>query len=271
MSVENISCEVGMFPLFTLALPSLKKPVIRFGINRTEENELVRKYQRSKNEAIFNELFDQRRVTFKNLAAKYRYLDEDAESEIMIIFHRAIERFEKNGCTSTDFNTFFYTLVRNHFSNRWRRNNRRKRTLESGDRPEDSMLSLDYRKDEDGAALYEVIADETPTSTEYEMQDCLEAMSQGNPMVMKMLEDLLSGTRRQYVVNDHYYAFTVSMQNGNPFHSIRTAIELPTSTYEIEDFICRSEEVEFCLRVRGKNFVQYLADVFKEKIVVPAY
>lgn len=271
MSVCDIAYDLGIFPVMTLEMPELKGPDLRFGIDRKEENELVLEYQKTGDEELFNKLFEQRRPTFKNLGIKYRYLEEDAESEVTIIFLKAIRRFQKNGNTKTDFNTFFYTLVKNHFSNCWRKKNRRKRTLESGERPEDSMLSLDYRKTEDSAALYEVIPDDTPANHDFEMQDYMEAMTEGNPLIMRILQEVIGGTRRQYITRDHYYIFSVTLVRGNPFHSIRTALGVPASTYEIEDFLCTTENVEFVVRVKGKAFVHYLADVFKDKIVISAY
>ena len=106
--------------------PKKENPRFKFGIDRKEENQEVKTYLETGDERIFEKLYQRRLPTIDYLAKKYSWLSEDAGSEIRMVLVRTVNGYGCNGKT-TDFNTYFFSSVKNHFSNIAKKKYRKKR------------------------------------------------------------------------------------------------------------------------------------------------
>jgi len=249
---------------------------IRCGVDRKEENIMVREYARTRDDDIFNYIYRNRLPTIRFLARRYAWLCDDPVSEINVVFTRTVNEYGKNG-RRTDFNTFFFSSVKNHFANIRKKKFRKKRTLSDGTAPEQNTLPLDsfIGNDSDSSMLHELVASDSDDGIQgFWLQDCIEMLSDGNPVLKEVVEDFLHGTKRQNMKNEHYVRVEVPLPKERGYSQkflhnlIITAVDLPTHLYEI--IVCnKNKEVVVAeLLICNKEMIKYLQQMVLEKDII---
>lgn len=197
-------------------------------INRSDEDMMVSRYQKTKDKNILEQLYELREPTLQIWARRYAYLgptSEDVLSDVGIIWLKCIDQYEykekvrkirnkkgnllfdkkgkvKTVIKRTPFNTFLYTALRNYMSNVAKRRHSKKRVDAEGRPLESTMVSLDREYDvrnsnsSDKSTLYDVLVSDTPgASSRAETNTLIEDISKGDNEIREVLA--------QYVADPH--------------------------------------------------------------------
>jgi len=247
----------------------IENPRLKFGIDRDEENQDVKEYIKTGNQIIFNRIYHRRKPTIEYLAKKYYWLTEDAASEIRIVLVRTVNSYGKNG-KKTDFNTFFYSSVKNHFSNLAKKRYRKKRTTIDGLDPLNRMIQLDscVGDDESSSSFHELISnDDEAFREDMNFKDLLAKISKGNKYIASVLSEIRDMTRRE-ISNDKelIFSFLFPVISGEISIDIATAIGIPEDVYNIVSVSIESDKIHSRICVNGKKFISYIAGCFPEII-----
>jgi len=187
-------------------------------IDRDKEDQLVRKYQVERNPSILEDLYALREPTIKFMARKFAWIDnaDDMFGEFRDVWLRCVSGYEfkarsrrvkaKNGTLvldengkikmvvkKTPFNTYLYTSMRNKAWNILKKKNGKKMLDDSGRSIIDSMLSLDYKKD-DGSSqslLDTIVGDSPVASGRVLVDDAVRFVSAGDAGVAEALRNYI--------------------------------------------------------------------------------
>ena len=244
------------------------KKRVKFGIDRDVENKEVLEFRKNRDERLFEKLYERRTPTIKYLANRYHWLSEDAFSEISVVFVRTVERYGKNGKT-TDFNTFFFSSVKNHFSNVAKKKFRNKRTTFDGKDPALRSVQLDSCIDQDGDSqmFHELISnqDQFAASEQDRLEEYVTQLCEGNDFLCAVMMVLLDFTRRQIVRRQHVVSYRCPLISGDLKEDIRTACNIPGDLFEIEEASVHGDDIVCRVSLNTKPLLDYLAVRFSEK------
>jgi len=233
-------------------------PRIKFGIDREEENRDVREYAESGNELIFNKIYERRLPTIDFLSKRYHWLCEDAASEICIVLMRAVGKYKKG--QRTDFNTYFFTSVKNHFSNLAKKRFRKKRTTFDGLDPLNRTLPLDsfINEDEGSSDFHEFIADGNSDFEKIQiMEDCLYRLSKGNKFLEHVVKQFSNMSKRQIAKKELTFEFTFDLVSGDLFEDVCKQVGLSKRIFDVAKVKVHSGVIEASVRIKGKSLVKY--------------
>ncbi len=250
-----------------VVLQQCKDSEIRFGINRKQENIEVLEYSNTGDEDLFKRLFERRKQTFDCLARQYTWLSEDALSEIKIIFFKTAQKYGKNG-RKTDFNTFFYSSVKNHFVNSIKRKYRKKRTTIDGGDPLNKTMALDnfIGENEDSNTLHElVVFDNEKLENIANFQDCVNIISNGNKLVEQIIKSF-SGLNRNQILRDHpVISCSFPVISGNILEDVIIGADLPQDSFEIMSSSVQDSVINVELKISAKKFISSIIEKISEK------
>lgn len=237
---------------------------LKFGIDRDEENRDVMEFVKTGNQRIFEKIYQRRKSTIEYLAQKYCWLTEDAASEIRIVLVRTVNSYQ-NSKNKTDFNTFFYTSVKNHFSNIAKKRYRKKRTTLDGSDPMNKMVHIDsfFGEDED-TSMHEFISEEhDKTSENIDFQNLLIDLSHGNKYVMNIISEIYDMTKKEILKTESMiFNFSFPLISGDAVTDISAAIGLPEDSYSVVSSIINNSKIDSCISVNSKKILSYLEKNF---------
>jgi len=240
----------------------------KFGIDRDLENEQVLEYAKSRDEDVINQVYTKRIPTIEYLSKRYTWVTEDAYSEICLVFTRCINAYGKNG-KKTDFNTFFYTGVKNHFANLLKKKYRKKRTVIGGVDPTVFTFSLDESCDKEGDSqlLHEKYTTHQSSQHEFDkvIASYLEELSDGNESLIDFLFSIVDLSRRQIVRKVHSIKRTFPLITGDIEEDIMTGMGIPSNTYEIDEHKLRGKNISCRLKIIPKPFLRHISILVKQK------
>lgn len=242
----------------------IDNPRLRFGIDRDEENRDVIDFVRTGDQNIFNRIYYRRKPTIEYLAKKYNWLTEDAASEIRIVLVRTVNSYGKNG-KNTDFNTFFYSSVKNHFSNIAKKRYRKKRTTIDGTDPMNRTVTLDSCiGDDDGSSLHEFISNEDRSMTDnFDFESLLFKISKGNKYISDILFEIKDLTRREIIKeSDLIFNFSFPLISGDAELDISGAIGIPSDSYNVMNTFIENRTIKSIICINGKRFIDHIAKSF---------
>lgn len=243
----------------------------KFGIDRDLENREVLEFRKTRNERLFEQLFKRRTPTIQYLARKYKWLSEDAFSEISVVFVRTVNRYGKNGRT-TDFNTFFFSSVKNHFSNVAKKKFRKKRTTFDGCDPALRSIPLDSCIDDgnDAPLFHELITtqEQSGGSNHDRLVEYVKRICEGNDFLCTVLMDFLDFTRRQIVRRKHTVSYRCPLITGDLYEDICKGVDIPQTLFEVENASVDNGEIACNLALNTRPLLSFLAEKFAEKDVV---
>jgi hypothetical protein len=244
-------------------------PRLKFGIDRDEENKDVKDYILTGDQNIFNRIYQRRKPTIEYLANKYNWLNEDAASEIRIVLVRTVNSYGVNG-KKTDFNTFFYSSVKNHFSNMAKRRYRKKRTTIDGLDPLNRMVQLDSCISDDETSFHELISQDDDTVREnINFQALLFEISQGNKYIISILTEIHDMTKREITKNSNLiFSFSFPLISGDMLSDISDAISLPSDVYDVVHMSTKDSIISAKICVDGKKFTEHIANVILDKNII---
>lgn len=244
----------------------------KFGIDRDQENQEVLEYRKTGNERLFEKLYARRVPTFKYLANKNSWLIEDSYSEILIVFLRTVRRYGSNG-KKTDFNTFFFSSVKNHFSNIAKKKFRKKRTTIEGYDPSLYSVPLDSCIDHrnDSPLFHELIEDTKINSDDNEeaLAELVHRVCCGNEFLIKALGGMLDMTRRQITRRKHEFEFSCRMITGEAYDDICHEVGIPEELFEIKDIKVNGDRIFCKISLNPREFLDFLCEMAVEKGIVP--
>lgn len=244
----------------------------KFGIDRDQENLDVMEYQNTGNELIFEKIFIRRKPTFLHLAKKYKWLTEDAHSEILVVFVRTVNGYTRNS-NKTDFNTFFFSSVKNHFSNVAKKKFRKKRTTVDGADPELCAVSLDSCIDESGGSslFHELVAsnDNTYGSDKKILSECIDKACDGNKFVSFVLSEMMDLTNGQIMRKKLVVDYSCPLITGDLEHDIRHHIGIPDELFEVERKEVKSDVISCSIKLDLRPFLDFLGNNMKKNGFVP--
>ena len=238
-------------------------PKLKFGIDRKQENKDVRMYVKSGNEEIFNRLYENRLPTIDFLARRYKWLCEDAASEIRIVLVRSVNKYREG--QTTDFNTYFFTSVKNHFSNLAKKRFRKKRTTFDGLDPLHQTIPLDSFIDdeENSSKFHELISDGNSDSEKCEMMEhYLYHLSGGNRFLLHVIKEFSDMSKRKISKKEISFDFKFDLVTGDLFEDVSKQIGLPKRMFDIVKAKVRMGAIDASVKVKGKKLIEH----FVEKI-----
>ena len=247
-----------------------EKVRFKFGIDRVQENEEIKEYLRTGDQRLFETFYRRRIPTIKYLANKYKWLSEDAFSEILVVFVRTVEGYGKNGKT-TDFNTFFFSSVKNNFSNVAKKKFRKKRTTSEGHDPAYHTVSLDSCIDgnNDSPLFHELITSSYDERYEDDaMIECVDRICDGNKFLSEVLLSFLDLTKRQIVRRKHIFKCSFPLITGDVYLDIRQGIGIPDDLFEIEESKVCGAMITCKIRMKIRKLLDFFAKKTVEKGIV---
>jgi DNA-directed RNA polymerase specialized sigma24 family protein len=242
---------------------SKKNSRIKFGIDRDVENQQVLDYIKTGDELIIEEVYKLRMPTIEHLGRINSWITEDAASEVNLVFVRCIQSYGKNGKT-TDFNTFFYSSVKNHFANLLKKKYRKKRTTFLDEDPSLTMLSLDcpsHGKNGEDINLHEIIADSGNEENDV-MTERLNEISGGNQSIVDILLNFVELTKRQIVRREFIFDRKFSLITGDVSNDIELGMGVPAETFEILTSEVKDDKIFCKIKIVPQEFISHI----KEKI-----
>lgn len=241
-----------------------KKSELKFGIDRKQENRDVLDYVSTGDEALFETIYRRRLPTIEYLARQYHWLSDDAASEIKIVFVKTIRDYGKNG-KKTDFNTYFYSSVKNHFVNAIKRKYRKKRTTIDGIDPLNRTVPLDdVVSDEDSNQYHELIASD---SEKYEQEtnfcNFVQFISEGNKILADILTSFKGLNRNQIIREGLTLSYDFSIITGNAYEDVYSQLGVPKHLIDIISFTINDGKIVVKLKVNTRGVMSYLCDKLK--------
>jgi DNA-directed RNA polymerase specialized sigma24 family protein len=234
---------------------------VKFGIDRDIENEQVRKYIETGDELIIEEVYKKRIPTIDHLGRINSWITEDASSEVNLVFVRCIQSYGRNGKT-TDFNTFFYSSVKNHFANLLKKKYRKKRTTFRGDDPSMQTVSLDspcYGDDGHDINLHEIIPDNAIEENDV-ITECLSEISGGNESIVDILLDFVDLTKRQIVRREFIFDRTFPLISGDAHDDIVLGMGVPAETFEVLTSKVKNDKVFCKIKIVPQEFISHIRE-----------
>lgn len=248
----------------------IDNPRVKFGIDRDEENNDVKEYVLTGDQSLFDKIYKRRKLTIEYLAKKYNWLTEDAASEISIVLIRTVNSYGKNG-KKTDFNTFFYSSIKNHFSNIAKKRYRKKRTTIEGTDPLNRMVPLDSCiGDDESTSFHEFVSnDDESVRDKIDFQDLLFDVSRGNAYIASILFEVQDMTKREISKDTELiFSFSFPLVSGDISIDIASAIGLPNDAYSIVSSSVENGKIQARVYVNGKKFISHVAKSFSDRQVV---
>ena len=182
-------------------------------VDRESEDDLVIRYRKTKDEAILLRLMLTREQTFRHMAKRYAYLDneDDMYSEFKSVWLKCVNLYDdsirmrqlrtksgevvmdKDGkprmiAKKTPFNTYLYTSMKNRVGNIYKRNHSKRLCDEKGNPVLENMRSLDFPYGEDGdMTLMDVVPDSkiARISSNIEVNDIIDKLARGDEDVRR--------------------------------------------------------------------------------------
>lgn len=187
------------------------------GINRDEEDRLVRKYRSTKDSSVLLQLLQLRDQTLRYMAKKYAYLDneDDMYSEFKDTWLKCVKKYDwranmrvardKQGVVildvdgqkkmvskKTPFNTYLYTSMKHKVSNIIKKRGSKRQLDGNGMPAVETMRSLDYQYGPEGdMTLKDVIPDHKAnrSSSGAELADIMHHLGTSDPDIMRAVKN----------------------------------------------------------------------------------
>ena len=239
----------------------------KFGIDRDVENDEILKYQIEGNERLFEKIYARRIPTIQYLAKKYVWLAEDSFSEINMVFVRTVNNYGTNG-KKTDFNTFFYSSVINHFANVAKKKFRKKRTTIEDKDPECKTIPLDGCYNDDSNCFHELIA--SPNGEYFhniELNDYITEICSGNEKISAVLLSMIDLSKRQVMRQEIKFVFDFCYITGDIIEDVNFSLNIPEKCFVILDVKTNGEYFSATILFDNKKIVDYFAKQILEKRV----
>lgn len=233
---------------------------VKFGIDRDLENKEIQEYINSGDESVFERVYQRRLPTIDYLAKKYKWLSEDSASEIRMVLVRTVNGYRKNGKT-TDFNTYFFSSVKNHFSNIAKKKFRKKRTIFDGTDPLNKTISLDdCVGDDDSVLFHELISsDVNKVENDIDMDYFLNNLSEGNEFLFHVISEILNYARRQISKKDLVFKYNFPMVSGDALLDVSFGTGLPNNIFTIIDTKINNNKIEANISIKSKKLLNFLS------------
>ncbi len=244
-----------------------ENPRIKFGIDREEENQEVKTYLRTGDERIFERVYQRRLRTIEYLAKKYSWLSEDAGSEIRMVLVKTVNGYGCNGKT-TDFNTYFFSSVKNHFSNIAKKKYRKKRMTFDGFDPANKTVPLDsFMDDNEGSSqFHELISpDDETTKNKLKMDHYLHMFSDGNNFLFHVMEEMIQMSKRQIVKKDMVFDYSFPLITGDVFVDVGEGVGLPDDMFDVVETKINDNLINAKVKVKSKKLIKFLVKKISEK------
>jgi len=233
-------------------------------IDRKIENERILEYLETRDETIFNEVYKNRIYTIDYLANQYKWVVEDSASEIRLVLVKTLNSYGKNG-KKTDFNTYFFTSVKNHFANLIKKKYRKKRDPRVSEDQPAFIFSLDDIVTEDGTNYHEFIACENNELNDYIYNDyAITIMSGGSEFLKKFINKILSMKRKEILTSVIKENFVFDIVSGEYVDDICNQIEIDKKLYEITNINVKNNKIEAEISIYGKKLLNLLYKRSKE-------
>jgi len=246
-----------------------KEKNVKFGIDRDEENRQIKEYLRTGDERIIEEVYKKRIPTIQFLARRYHWLTEDAASEINVVFTRTVNRYGKNG-KKTDFNTFFFSSVKNHFSNLAKKKYRKKRTTLDGNCPDSITIPLDSCVgDDESTQFHELIADDGESrSSDLRTQDFIRDICEDDDFLFEALQLTIDLTKRQIVRREITFEHWFPLVTGDIYTDIASCTTLPSEAYDVIEHVIENGKIKCLIKMNNKAFLSFVAKKVRESGIV---
>lgn len=247
------------------AIEKIKKDIkdseLKFGINRKEENNDILEYAKTGDESLFERIYKRRLPTIEHLARQYYWLSDSATSEIKIVLIKTIREYGKNG-RKTDFNTFFYSSVKNNFVNAIKRKYRKKRTTIDGCDPLNKTLPLDeFINDDDSTTMHEFISDDHIKNEDLlHFEDCIKLLSGKNELLSLIIKSFNGLTRNQILREKALIKYSFPIVSGDIMEDIYLGSGISRNCFNIEKTEVADGKIYSELRVNPKNVMVLLQE-----------
>jgi len=241
-------------------------PRIKFGIDREIENNEVKTYLKTGDESIFERVYQRRIPTIKYLAKKYAWLSEDADAEIRMVLVRTVNGYGGNGKT-TDFNTYFFSSVKNHFSNIAKKKYRKKRMTFDGLDPANKSIPLDsFIDEEDSSQFHELISSDDETmENRIKMDHYLHEFSEGNQFLVHVMEEMTQMSKRQIVKKDMIFDYSFPLITGDVSTDITEGVGLPEEIFDIMESKINDHMISAKIKIKSRKLIGFLGKRVAEK------
>ena len=182
-----------------------------FKIDRQAEDAAVVRFQNTKDEKIFEKLYNDRIPTLQVWARRYYYLlggVDDMFGEFSYYFAKAAYRYnQKRGSFNTCLFTFLMNCVRNLRSGK--KAKKRKPINSDPNSIANFVLSLDYGyNDKDGTGntlkdiLSDTVSDGKDISDDIDLEETIDMLAKNDPMVRSFLRKLSNGDTLASVIKE---------------------------------------------------------------------
>jgi hypothetical protein len=240
---------------------------VRFGIDRAREDRLVREFQSTGDEKIFLQIYGPRIKTFEHLARRYRYLDEDMESEARTVFIKAVRGYGIGRKRMPSFNTYFYTSFLNHVKNIMKAKGRDKRRLIDGSTPESSTVSLDEMTSEDNGpsgSYHEIVASDADLVKAVSEREAVKRVVGRSWILLDlMMEAAATGIR---VVKPKRFSHSVELPRGaNMAAAVQKDVGLPEAMYRVKMMRAARGMASYTVTVDCRAAMEMLAGLLREE------
>ena len=240
--------------------------IVRFGVCRCQEDQLVLEYQKTGSADIFLKIYEPRLPTIRYLAKKYHGLTEDMQSEVLTVFMRALRGFGRCVGPKKSFNTYFYTALLNHVKNLNKSKHREKRTTLDGRDPEEVTTSLDAPISPDGLDMctyHEIIPDRGIRTCSIDLRTAMRKVAESNWVLTDIMLEASSGVGRGMRTKAHD-RFVPAHDVKSPLTVIQDDIGMPENSYTILKWVVKEGVIRYRVEIDGKAALKELARVLSE-------
>lgn len=240
---------------------------IKCGINRSVESAEVLKYQETMDSSLLERIYLRRIPTMRYLALRNKHVCDDVESELKCVFMRAVDKYRGG---RRQFNTYFFTAMKNHMANLVKGKKRKKRTVDDNTmNPEAVFIRMDDSigdSDSDGDTYHDVIgAEDFDWSSNIDVRAVAASILKRSWILADIFMDMMKGActmcrRRQYSdVAAHHCSLS-------PEETIRMAVGMPSNMYKVVGYNIRDGKIDYCIEVSSKRCIDYIREQVSQTI-----
>ncbi len=238
-------------------------------IDRKEENKDVLEYVETGDDKLFEKIYHRRLSTINYLAHQYYWLSEDAASEIKIVFIKTVRGYKKNK-RKTDFNTFFYSSVKNHFVNMIKYKYRKKRTTIDDADPLFKTTPLDEFLNEDSNLQRHELVDNNQKNPYdlFSYEVLADFLSKDNQMIKDIILCIKGLDRQEMrksnIIIDHQFEY----RTDDVLFDFYDQLKIPKNSVEMIENQVKGDRVYAKVEVNTQVFMKYMRNKMEKDSIM---